>query len=1351
MGMASTRFGKNNPPAFTPASSSELPPDLLNPNPFLVAETLLRRNGGFRPAEGLNLLIPAWLQFNNHDWFNHGRDAAAPPLCLPMGALSDADPLGSAARNGSGTLEQGAECFNLTRTQQSSRPGTFANTVTHWWDASQLYGSDNLTQGGLRTYEGGEICTVKGPFGEDRLPRESETGLPVTGFNDDWWMGLSLMHTLFVKEHNAVAQAIQAADLSLSDEELFQKARLVIAAEIAKIHTLEWMPTILGFNPVLSSGLDIIWHGLSADLPIPSGFDTGILQSPAVRGIADKTYYAGTPFSITEEFAAVSRMHSLLPETITLLPNSTVNGGPANVTVYPVSNTSFAGAEALLDRHSIQEWLTAFGTGTPGALTLNNYPDFLATLVHPTRGSLNMAAIDIVRDRERGVLRYNALRRALRLTPITTFEDLTPNATVVSLLRSVYSSADDVDLLVGCLAEEPRPRGFSFGETAFTLILQMASRLLKTDRFFQEAFTPNVYSQTGIDWVNNATFKNVLLRHFPELAPALAGLPNPFVTCNPFGQTSQPPTANSFLPSAYDVATAKLAARGKGRPGLQNRAPQPLSAADIFEQNLANQPDISFDDLPGNPVVDCRVSKLLAPVKTCLGGVSQRCCEAIDAAFAPGANASTRNCLCLPTVAAAGRQVARGFGVDFETVLSDCWMDYGLQTNWFGEINGHCPAFPSQSDPYTWRALAPNMVVLLLIYWALCAAADSALRRWAPPYRNLSPLKQRNVATYFLEVLVTSAALALTLTYGSDVLLYGRTGSPNVRIGLLLIATLYVFELIYRNETGIPLLLHHLITVLLLVLLVFSSKDNAPSAEARIVQRFGLLISLHASTEQLTFVGLAMYRLGHPWAARVMKISTWQVLVFKLVINALTWVLMIDYYVTKYDDPSASRTSTNWHIVWPFLIPLRNTALFFAQLYSVYIIHVIASQHEGRARALHLGRRAGAANPSGGDTSSGDDVSEPGGGKVTWQPEGTPNEEKKMPAFERSRSAPAAARFARQPTSHCEHTFARQAGERQDPRRVRPRHGDRRLDMGGAMGKKTHFVALQVLLLSFLVSAQGQNSSCASGQLRVRGFAKTLTYVVAEQQGFFAGEGLSLCFTQVTGSIAQFNDFKAGKYDILSSAPDNYINRFVNENLPLQIFAESGESEGITMPVGGTPARVAALVAGQTPTGTPGYGTMVTPAASYDVPRLTNGTCQIIADFDTLWAPRKYSQTAWAADRGLLAANQDTVQRFLRAYIRAGQFILDSANKQATVAGLAQSNGISLTAAQQYFDDSFARYGQTILGKIDKKSIQGVVDLRNMFGGFRVPVDSAALVKESLHHGLITSEYWGEPYAALRA
>src|SRR5436309_13027280 len=76
---------------------------------------------------------------------------------------------------------------------------------------------------------------------------------------------------------------------------------------------------------------------------------------------------------------------------------------------------------------------------------------------------------------------------------------------------------------------EPLPPGFGFSDTAFRVFILMASRRLKSDRFFTTDFRPEVYTQTGIDWVTKTKMKDVILRHYPELAPALEGLPNAFL------------------------------------------------------------------------------------------------------------------------------------------------------------------------------------------------------------------------------------------------------------------------------------------------------------------------------------------------------------------------------------------------------------------------------------------------------------------------------------------------------------------------------------------------------------------------------------------------------------------------------------------------------------------------------------------------------------------------------------------------------------------------------------------------------------------------------------------------------
>ena len=74
--------------------------------------------------------------------------------------------------------------------------------------------------------------------------------------------------------------------------------------------------------------------------------------------------------------------------------------------------------------------------------------------------------------------------------------------------------------MIGMYAE-PKPKGFGFSDTAFRVFILMASRRLKSDRFFTRDYRPEVYTQAGLDWVEDNAMRSVLLRHFPELAPAL--------------------------------------------------------------------------------------------------------------------------------------------------------------------------------------------------------------------------------------------------------------------------------------------------------------------------------------------------------------------------------------------------------------------------------------------------------------------------------------------------------------------------------------------------------------------------------------------------------------------------------------------------------------------------------------------------------------------------------------------------------------------------------------------------------------------------------------------------------------
>jgi hypothetical protein len=104
---------------------------------------------------------------------------------------------------------------------------------------------------------------------------------------------------------------------------------------------------------------------------------------------------------------------------------------------------------------------------------------------------------------------------------------MTENATWAQELRRVYGDPDRVDAMVGLYAER-KPRGFGFSDTAFRLFILMASRRLKSDRFFTRDFNSKAYTQAGLDWIDENSFVTVLLRHYPSLEPAFRGVQNGF-------------------------------------------------------------------------------------------------------------------------------------------------------------------------------------------------------------------------------------------------------------------------------------------------------------------------------------------------------------------------------------------------------------------------------------------------------------------------------------------------------------------------------------------------------------------------------------------------------------------------------------------------------------------------------------------------------------------------------------------------------------------------------------------------------------------------------------------------------
>jgi hypothetical protein len=502
MGAVGRRFGRNVPLANVMPDT----PNLLIPNPRVVSRELMTRQE-FIPAKILNLLAAAWIQFMVHDWFVHKR-SKTDFIDIPTAAGDD----------------WGAPSIRVPRTEPdarpagSTRPPAYANLNSHWWDSSQVYGCEPDIASKVRTRIGGGLRIE--PTG--LLPVDPETGIHFSGFTDNWWIGLAMLHTLFTLEHNHICDLLAHQNPTWNDDQLYAKAKLINSALMAKIHTIEWTPAILP-HPVIGIAMNTNWSGLLGEdaQDLLAFLDEQELLGGLVGSKAD---HHTAPYSLTEEFVAVYRMHPLIPDDLAF--HSLATG--RLLEKRQLNEVAGMRTASIAERVTMPDLFYSFGTCHPGAVTLHNYPRHLQNLTRDDGEHLDLAAVDILRDRERGVPRYNQFRRLLHKEPVKSFDELTDNPAWRKQLKDVYNGdLEKVDLMTGLYAE-PLPEGFGFSDTAFRIFVLMASRRLKSDRFFTDDYRPEIYTEFGLEYIRKNTMLSVLKRHYPQLAPALEGVTNAF-------------------------------------------------------------------------------------------------------------------------------------------------------------------------------------------------------------------------------------------------------------------------------------------------------------------------------------------------------------------------------------------------------------------------------------------------------------------------------------------------------------------------------------------------------------------------------------------------------------------------------------------------------------------------------------------------------------------------------------------------------------------------------------------------------------------------------------------------------
>jgi hypothetical protein len=537
MGSVGTRFGRNIMPLLLKNRNDS---DLLVPNPRLVSRKFLAKPVGKEGKiyEHLNMLVTAWIQFQTHDWFIHdnslsNEDAFAVPLEAD-------DPL---AVNGLNYMYiQRTQNDQTRKPSESNFPNSHLNKATHWWDLDQVYGNEKSISDSLRTFIGGMMKLDS----NNAIPL-GDNGLPKTAVTNNWWIGLEILHNLFVNEHNSIAIMLSSAHPDWTDQKLYDTARMINAALVAKIHTLEWTPAIIS-NPALEVAMNANWNGLAkyliggsgtlADSTLPALMDKVVFGIVGHAKNLHKNPLNGqdVPFSITEEFVSVYRMHALLPDAMKIY-----NRTSGTSQVVDMTDLMSSKSNRILTSRGLADLFLSFGMNNPVQLTLNNYAEFLQNLkvrgnsIDPTAvNMIDLGTVDILRDRERAVPLYNAFRQQLKLQMLKNIDELTDDEETKNKLKEVYGEYDTInkiDLLVGILAESRRPYCFGFSETIFNVFALMATRRLEADSFYTINYTPEVYSEEGLNWIKSNTMKDVLLRHVPDLKnTGLDSIENAFFT-----------------------------------------------------------------------------------------------------------------------------------------------------------------------------------------------------------------------------------------------------------------------------------------------------------------------------------------------------------------------------------------------------------------------------------------------------------------------------------------------------------------------------------------------------------------------------------------------------------------------------------------------------------------------------------------------------------------------------------------------------------------------------------------------------------------------------------------------------
>ncbi|HPY41310.1 MAG TPA: peroxidase family protein, partial [Thiolinea sp.] len=188
--------------------------------------------------KGLSDIFWMWGQFLDHDLSLVKADAGSSmDIPVPTG-----DPFFDPQGTGTATIP-------VTRSNTVTDANGVAqqpNSLTAYIDGSNVYGSDKATADSLRSFEGGKLKTSEGNL----LPKNANGAFVAGDERSNENPALTSMHTIWMREHNRIADQLANQHPQWSDETIYQEARRTVGAEIQAITYNEFLPNLLGEDAI---------------------------------------------------------------------------------------------------------------------------------------------------------------------------------------------------------------------------------------------------------------------------------------------------------------------------------------------------------------------------------------------------------------------------------------------------------------------------------------------------------------------------------------------------------------------------------------------------------------------------------------------------------------------------------------------------------------------------------------------------------------------------------------------------------------------------------------------------------------------------------------------------------------------------------------------------------------------------------------------------------------------------------------------------------------------------------------------------------------------------------------------